>query len=59
MRDVFFILGRAALCLTTPEHVVRGVLLANKEIRAEVLAHVEVLKLEKASKAAIATVFCC
>ena len=58
MSDVIFILGRAAVYLTTPV-IFRGVLLASKEVRTEVLAHVEVVMLRSASEAAIATVFAC
>ena len=58
MSTVFFVLGRAAVYLATPD-TVRGVLLASKEVRAEVLVHVEVVRLESASEAAIATVIAC
>ena len=53
-----FILGRAAIYLTAPG-AFRGVLLASKEVRTEVLAHVEVVMLKEASEAAIAAVFAC
>ena len=53
-----FILGRAAVYLTTDD-IFRGVLLASNEVRTEVLAHVEVVKLKSASEAAVATVFAC
>ena len=56
--DVFFILGWAAVYLTTPD-TFRGVLLASKEVRTGVLAHVEVVKLKTASEAAIETVVAC
>ena len=58
MSDVIFILGRAGVYLTTPD-VFRGVSLASKVVRTEVLVHVEVVKLQYASHAAIATVFAC
>ena len=58
MSDVLFILGRAAVYLTTSD-TFRRVLLASKEVRAEVLAHVEVVMLKSASAAATATVFAC
>ena len=44
MSEVFFILGRAASFITTRD-IFRGVLLASNEVRTEVLAHVEVVKL--------------
>ena len=53
-----FILGRAAVYVTTSD-AFRGVLLSSKEVRAEVLAHVEVVMLKSASEATIAMVFAC
>ena len=50
-----FILGRAAVFLTTRD--IFGVLLASSEVRTQVLASVEVVKLYSASQAAVATVF--
>ena len=58
MSGVIFILGMVAVYLTTPE-TLRGVLLASKEVRTEVLEHAEVVMLRSASEAAIATVFDC
>ena len=58
MSDEIFILGRAAVYLTTRD-AFRGVLLAGKEVRTEILAHVEVVELSYASEAAIATVMAC
>ena len=52
------ILGRPAVYLTTPD-TLRGVLLASKEVRVGVLAHVEVVMLKSASEAAIAAVLVC
>ena len=58
MSDVCFILGRATVYLTTPDSF-RGILRVSIEVRAEVLVHVEVVRLESASEAAIATVIAC
>ena len=58
MSDVLFILGRAAVYLSTPD-TFRGVLFASKEVRTEVLEHVEVVMLKSASEAAIAAVLVC
>ena len=58
MSDVFDILDRAALYLTTTD-AFRGVLLASTEVRAEVLAHAEVVMIKSASATALATVFVC
>ena len=49
-------LGQGCIYLTTLDPP-RGVLITSKEVWAEVLAHVEVVKLESASEATIATVF--
>ena len=48
MSDALFVLGRAAVYLTTLDSS-RGVLRASKEVRAEVLAHIEVVELQSAS----------
>ena len=58
MSDVSFIMGRAAPYLSTPA-TFRGVLLAGKEARTEVFAHVGVVELEDASEAVIAVVLVC
>ena len=55
---VFFIVGRASVSLTTRD-AFRRILLASKDTWVEVIVHVEVISLEPASEAAIATVFAC
>ena len=56
--SAFFILGRVVIYLTMPD-MFRGVLVASREARAGVLAHVQVVTLKSASAVAIAAVFAC
>ena len=55
MSDVFFILGRVAIYLTTPD-TPRRVLLTSIEVRVKVFAHAEVVMLKSAPDAAITMV---
>ena len=58
MSEVFFILGRATIFLTTHDSF-RGVLLASNEVRSEVIALVKVVKLNRAPNHTVANVCTC